>query len=269
MKSITAKCTIEKCRKIFSRFDIPQILVTDNGRTFISQEFQDFIETNRIIYKRTAPYHPATNGLMESFVQTLKQGLRKVKLTKDMIEENVQKFLFHYRITPIPELKRSPAEIMFGRKLRSRLDLIFPKELITMINLKCDDETRNFQIGDNIAAREYLNKKIKWRFGTVVRKLGKLHYLIKLENGKIWKRHINQLRSDKSKNTEIVKAREELDVACNRDNAVDIPTEEETEKNAPKKISAEQEKESRQNVNVRLRRRRLELAYFKDYLVSY
>lgn len=183
-----------------------------------------------------------------------------------MIEENVQKFLFHYRITPIPKLKKSSVEIMFGRKLRSRLDLIFPKELI-MTNLKCDAKTRNFQIRDNIAARQYLNKKIKQHFGTVVKKLGKLHYLIKLENEKIWKRHINQLCSHKSKSTQIVKAREELDVACDGENAIDIPTEKETEENAPKEISVEQEKESKQNV--RLRHRRLEPAYFKDYLVSY
>lgn len=83
MKNITAKNTIEKCREIFSRFGIPRILVTDNGRTFISQKFQDFIEANGIIHKRTALYHPATNSLIERFVQTLKQGLRKVKLMKN------------------------------------------------------------------------------------------------------------------------------------------------------------------------------------------
>lgn len=48
MNNITATSTIEKCREIFSRFGIPRILVTDNGRTFVSQEFQDFVrEWNR------------------------------------------------------------------------------------------------------------------------------------------------------------------------------------------------------------------------------
>lgn len=112
MKNITAKNTIEKFREIFSSFGIPRILVMDNGKTFISQEFQDFIEANGIIHKQTALYHPAINGLVERFVQTLKQGLHKVKLMKNMIEENVQKFFFHYCITPIPELKKSPVKIM-------------------------------------------------------------------------------------------------------------------------------------------------------------
>jgi len=126
----------------------------------------------------------------------LKQALRKFDLTKENIKLAMQKFLFHYRITPILGLK-SPAERMFGRKLRSRLDLIFPKEIkIEVGSSKSDREIRNFKVGDTIAVREYLNKKIKWCFGTVIKKVGKLHYIIKLENGKIWKRHINQLRAN-------------------------------------------------------------------------
>jgi len=68
MNNITATSTIEKCREIFSRFGIPQMLVTDNGRTFIAQEFQDFAKANGILHKRSAPYRPATNGLAERFV---------------------------------------------------------------------------------------------------------------------------------------------------------------------------------------------------------
>jgi len=194
MKNITATSTIEKCREIFARFGIPKMLVTDNGRTFISREFQDFVKANGIIHRFTAPYHPATNGAAERLVQTLKQWLRKTNLIKENVKTSIQKFLFHYRITPIPELKQSPAEIMFGRRLRNRLDLIFPKELELKKGAIKRDGTRNFEIGDKIAAREYLNKELKWRFGSIHKKLGKLHYLIKLENGKIWKRHVNQLR---------------------------------------------------------------------------
>lgn len=130
-------------------------------------------------------------------MQTLKQALRKTNLTKNNVEMQLQKFLFRYRITPSPELKQSPAEAMLGRKLRNRLDLIMPKELISKEeSMNSSGETKIFQVGDKIAAREYLNKNMKWRFGTVLRRVGKLHYLVKLENGKIWKRHIEQLRTN-------------------------------------------------------------------------
>ncbi|XP_029157205.1 uncharacterized protein K02A2.6-like [Nylanderia fulva] len=197
------------CRTI-CRFGIPRMLVTDNGRTFISQEFQNFIKANGIIHRLTAPYYPATNGAAERFVQTLKQWLRKTNLEKENVKCSVQKFLFHYRITPFPELKQSPAEIMFGRKLRNWLDLLSPKEIEIKKKSVRSNETRNFQVGNKIAAREYLDKKSKWRFGIVYRKLGKLHYLIRLENGKIWKRHVNQLRLNEQ-NTENNKSQEAMD----------------------------------------------------------
>ncbi|XP_018395972.1 PREDICTED: uncharacterized protein K02A2.6-like, partial [Cyphomyrmex costatus] len=210
MNNITASSTIGKCREIFARFGIPRMLVTDNGRTFISQDFQNFIKANGIIHRLTAPYHPATNGAAERFVQTLKQWLRKTNLEKENVKCSVQKFLFHYRITPFPELKQSPAEIMFGRKLRNRLDLLSPKEMEIKNKPVESNETRNFQVGNKIAAREYLNKKAKWRFGIVYRKLGKLHYLIRLENGKIWKRHVNQLRLNEQ-NSDNNKSQETMD----------------------------------------------------------
>ncbi|XP_029678775.1 uncharacterized protein K02A2.6-like [Formica exsecta] len=224
-----------------------------------------------IIHKRMAPYHSASNGLAERFVQTLKQSLRKIKLTKDNVKVNVQKFLFHYRITPIPELKKSPAEIMFGRKLRNRLDLILPKELAFKVeSMKCNNETRNFQVGAKIAAREYLNKKINWRFGIVFRKLGKLHYLVKLENGKMWKRHVDQLCII-GQDVQDVKSKLDLDVfdgihpnqnvtknirggerpvinVTNKDcvnDAANAPAEEETEEDAHTQITVGNKKEMR------------------------
>lgn len=115
MKSINAEKTIEKCLEIFTTFGLPQVLVSDNGRTFISKEFKLFLNQNRIVHKCTAPYNPATNGLAERFVQTLKQGLRKLSTTEKDVKVNVQKLLFHYRLSAHSELKKSPAELMFGR----------------------------------------------------------------------------------------------------------------------------------------------------------
>lgn len=100
MRHITAKKTIEKCREIFIIFGLPRVLVSDNGRTFISSEFQNFLKGNGIIHKRTAPYNPSTNGLAECFVQTLKQALRKLNCDGDSIKTNLQKALFHYRVMP-------------------------------------------------------------------------------------------------------------------------------------------------------------------------
>ena len=46
----------------------PEHLVTDNGLQFVAEEFNMFAKQNGIKHTRSAPYHPASNGLAERFV---------------------------------------------------------------------------------------------------------------------------------------------------------------------------------------------------------
>ena len=59
---------------------VTKVLVSDNGPAFISDEFQAFLSRNRIIHQRISPYHPASNGLAERTVQTLKRAMKKQDL---------------------------------------------------------------------------------------------------------------------------------------------------------------------------------------------
>ena len=63
MHSTTTQRTIEVLSEIFATHGIPRVLVTDNGPQFTAKEFSDFLKTNYIVHRTSAPYHPATNGL--------------------------------------------------------------------------------------------------------------------------------------------------------------------------------------------------------------
>ena len=55
MKSITSTATIERLREMFATHGIPATLVSDNGSSFISSEFQEFTTRNGICLLYTSP----------------------------------------------------------------------------------------------------------------------------------------------------------------------------------------------------------------------
>ena len=62
--------------QIFATHGLPERIVTDNGPQFCSQEFKEFLKVNGIQHAFSAPYHPATNGEAERFVQTFKHSMK-------------------------------------------------------------------------------------------------------------------------------------------------------------------------------------------------
>ena len=71
MSSITASATVQCLRGVFAQFGLPECIVGDNGPTFTSQKFQQFLHKNGIQHTTPPPYHPASNGLAERAVKTL------------------------------------------------------------------------------------------------------------------------------------------------------------------------------------------------------
>ena len=82
MASTTTEKTITELRKIFATHGLPEQLVSDNGAQFTSYEFEESI----IIIIRSAPYHPATNGETERFVQTFKHAMKIAKADEGTLE---------------------------------------------------------------------------------------------------------------------------------------------------------------------------------------
>ena len=118
----TSSATIELLRRSFATMGLPEVLVSDNATAFTSSEFTEFLKKNGICHVRTPQYHPASNGLVERTVQTFKEGLKWIK--EGSLNTRIARSFFKYRLTPHSSTGVSPAELMFGRKLRSQLDLV-------------------------------------------------------------------------------------------------------------------------------------------------
>ena len=98
--SATSAAVIAELRPQFAQFGLPETIVTDNGTSFVSTEFEDFLARNGIRHLTSAPYHPQSNGLAEQAVQSIKNGLKKV--TTGNVRVRLAKILFVYRLTLFP-----------------------------------------------------------------------------------------------------------------------------------------------------------------------
>ena len=97
MPNTTTQTTLDQLRSVFARWGIPQQVVSDNGPQFVAQEFERFMSLNNIKHLTSSPYHPATNGLAERFVQTLKQALKVSKCEEKSLQHHLASFLLQYR----------------------------------------------------------------------------------------------------------------------------------------------------------------------------
>ena len=199
MSSTTAERTITELRKLFATHGLPTQVVTDNGAQFTSQEFGEFLKLNGIQHYKSAPYHPATNGEAERYVQTFKQAMRAAKGDSGTLSTKLMRFLLSYRTTPNATTGVSPAELLFGRTLRTLLNLLRP-DISTKVQDKQASQKqyhdkksrdRHFQVGQSVLV-ENNKPEPKWVVGTVVEKLGDISYRVQVGN-QVWKRHVDQL----------------------------------------------------------------------------
>lgn len=169
---------------------MPSVFVSDNGPQFTSAVFKKFLRLYEIVHKLSAPYHPATNGQAERFIQTMKSKLKSMNCGRSEVQSELCNILLSYRKMIHPTTGYSPSMLVFGRQIRSRLDLMVPSSdpKGSEVQLKI----RELSVGSRVAAREYVHEN-KWEFGKVKERLGKLHYLVQFSDGRVWKHHIDQL----------------------------------------------------------------------------
>jgi transposase InsO family protein len=205
MKSTTATATCNKLRELFARYGVPRVLVSDNGPQWISEEFQQFCASNLIQSVLSSPYHPKTNGLAERAVRTFKERMMAAKASIADPSTRLQKFLMSYRNTPHKSTGRPPAELMFGRRLRTRLDLLKPdvRARLDAANFRQqrdhDQRTtpRSFAEGDPVWVVQTSGSGHKQ--GIILRRTGPLSYWVNID-GVRTRKHADQLRFRRANN---------------------------------------------------------------------
>ena len=135
-------------------------------------------------------------------VQTFKRSLKKSSSSD--IQLVIDKFVFNYRLTSHLTTGILPAELMFGRRLCSWLDLLWPGESVSakvherqQAQKHCySKEPRKVQLSPDstVMIRNYANRGPKWIPSVVTEQTGLLSYRCSLPSGVV-KRHQDQIIS--------------------------------------------------------------------------
>ena len=111
LTSTTSSAAIAALQAVFSRHGIPDVVRSDNGPQYASQEFAQFAHVYGFRHVCSSPKFPQSNGQVERTVQTVKQLLKQ--------RSAPYKSLLNYHSTPFPWCGRSPSELLMGRRLRT------------------------------------------------------------------------------------------------------------------------------------------------------
>ncbi|XP_021353566.1 uncharacterized protein K02A2.6-like [Mizuhopecten yessoensis] len=121
MKSTTTDKIVRSLGKMFLTHGFPISITTDNGPQFVSELFKDYLAERGIEHRRVTPLWPQANGEVERQNRSLLKSVRIAQLERKDWKTELDSFLLMYRTTPHSVTGVSPAELLFKRKLRTRI----------------------------------------------------------------------------------------------------------------------------------------------------
>ncbi|KAL1446555.1 hypothetical protein WDU94_005570 [Cyamophila willieti] len=201
LPDMTAKSLILICKRNFSRYGIPCLVISDNGSNFFNKHFLKFSEEWEFKHSTSSPHHQQGNGKAEAAVKIVKQLIRKA------VHENVDfyKMLLVWRNTP-NKTNFSPARRFMCRWLRCQVPSIGKNQAV----VNPEEVQEKIKKNRDVAARHYNNRRMierrplvagesvwykkqpnddEWQKGTIIDKEADRSYNIETENRNILRRN--------------------------------------------------------------------------------
>jgi hypothetical protein len=75
-RGTSTNALIHKLKEMFSRFGVPNVIVSDNDAKICLTEFHTFWRMNGIQYLNSPIYHPVSNGQAENSVKNCKKMIK-------------------------------------------------------------------------------------------------------------------------------------------------------------------------------------------------
>ena len=182
MHSTAGKGTIAKLDRIFSTHGIPKVLKSDNGPPFFSEEFKAYVQEKGIKHRKSTPLWPQGNAEVENFMKPLTKAVRSAHAEGRNWKSFLYQFLLNYRATPHSTTGIAPAQLLFNRKITTKLpEISQPEDTSTdtavrvrdakaknKMKKRADKRARscqlNIKIGDTVLVRQKKKDKFTTKF---------------------------------------------------------------------------------------------------------
>lgn len=203
--STTAGSVIVHMKSIFEEHGTPELIISDNGPQYASEEFKEFSQLWSFRHSTSSPHYPQSNGLAERTVQTVKNLLQKCK------ESNADPHLamLCLRSTPISNDLPSPAEMLNNRGYQSNLPGVPTPETdigrITKALQSRQDRMKSYydhhasrqlpplSPGDSVRVLDPRDQL--WKMGSIQREVAPRSYVIAMDSGSMLRRNRRHIRA--------------------------------------------------------------------------
>ncbi|XP_028393568.1 uncharacterized protein K02A2.6-like [Dendronephthya gigantea] len=182
--STRASAVIPKLDKIFATHGIPDEIISDNGPPFNGSDYKRYLDTLGITPKFSTPLWPQGNAQAERFMQCLRKVLQTAKLQSRPWRQELSRFLLQYRTTPHSSTGVPPSELLFNRKVRGTLPVLYKKIVVNRhnearererkrqeyneayINNRRNTKKSNITVGDHVLVKQPKQNKLTSQFNT-------------------------------------------------------------------------------------------------------
>ena len=159
----TTSAVIKVLHNIVRKFGLPEMILSDNGPCFKSEEFHTFCANLDIGHITSSPHYHQSNGRAERAISTIKKILKK---TQSNI--GITRAIIAYLDTPINHELPSPAELFFnGRQINTRLSMAMKFAQQNVLNdveknLLVEQRGKHLNKNETVTKMNYLTNQPIW-----------------------------------------------------------------------------------------------------------
>ncbi|XP_055614287.1 uncharacterized protein K02A2.6-like [Uranotaenia lowii] len=161
MNTITSKDVIRELRIMFSRYGVPSVIKADNAPQLSAEcvDFNKFCSDHGIKIVNTIPYWPQANGEVERQNRSI---LKRLKISQELGKDwraELRTYLLTYHATRHPTTGKSPGELMFARRIKTKLP--------SLTDFREDEEVMDRDALVKAKGKEYSDSKRRAKESTI------------------------------------------------------------------------------------------------------